>query len=95
MPTPECILTVRVKPRAKRAGLLGRHGDGIKVAVRAAPERGRANAEVVELVAEMLGVESSAVAVVSGMTSQDKRIRVRGLTANELRERLDTALHGG
>ena len=97
MPTPsdrECILTVRVKPRAKRAGLLGRHGDGIKVAVRAAPERGRANAELVELLAEVLGVDASAIAVVSGVTSQDKRIRLRGLTPSELQARLDTALDG-
>ncbi len=97
MPTPadrECILTVRVKPRAKRAGLLGRHGGGIKVAVRAAPERGRANAELVELLVEVLKLDAGAVEVVSGATSQDKRVRVRGLTPRELQQRLDAALEG-
>jgi hypothetical protein len=89
-PDPECILTVRVKPRAKRAGLLGRHGDGIKVAVRAAPERGRANAELLELLAKVLNLDTSAVEVVSGATSQDKRVRV-SLTPTELQKRLDAA----
>jgi uncharacterized protein (TIGR00251 family) len=88
----ECILDVRVKPRAKRAGLLGRHGNGIKLAVRAAPERGRANAELVQLLAEALKVDASAVEVVSGATSQDKRVRVRGLTPHELHLRLGRAL---
>jgi hypothetical protein len=88
----ECILTVRVKPRAKRPGLLGRHGDGIKVAVRAAPERGRANAELVKLLAEVLNLDACAVEVVSGTTSQDKRVRILGLTPQELQKRLDAAL---
>ena len=95
MSTPtdrDCILAVRVKPRAKLAGILGRHGDGIKVAVRAAPERGRANAELVKLLAEVLGVDESTVEIFTGATSQDKRVRVRGLTPHELEQRLDAAL---
>jgi len=86
------IICVRVKPRARRAGLLGRHGDGIKVAVRAAPERGRANRELVDLLAGVLGVPAEALEVVAGATSQDKRLRVRGISGEEVRRRLDAAL---
>ncbi|UCE01335.1 MAG: DUF167 domain-containing protein [Candidatus Latescibacterota bacterium] len=86
------LLAVRVKPRSRRAGLLGRHGEGVKVAVRAAPERGQANQELVHVVAALLQVERSAVEIVSGATSQEKRLRVHGVSPEELQRRIDAAL---
>jgi uncharacterized protein (TIGR00251 family) len=86
------LLAVRVKPRAKRAGLLGWHGEALKVAVRAAPERGRANEELLETLATALGVTSSALEIAAGATAQDKRVRVTGLDAAEMRRRIDAAL---
>jgi uncharacterized protein (TIGR00251 family) len=92
-PTPgSALLVVRVKPQARRAGLLGRHGAAIKVAVRAAPERGRANEELLQVLAAALGVAVSALELVSGAGSQDKRIRVHGLDEPELQRRLQAAL---
>ena len=85
-------LTLRVKPHARRAGLIGWHGDALKVAVCAAPERGRANDEVVSLIATALGIAAADVTLESGAASQDKRVRVRGLEASEARRRIDAAL---
>ena len=89
---PEAFLIVRVKPRSAQAGLLGRHGSGIKVAVRAAPEHGRANAELVRVVAAALGVPATALAVASGTGAPDKRLRITGMDAAELERRLAAAL---
>ena len=86
------ILKVRVKPNAKTPGLVGRHGDGIKVAVRAAPERGRANAEVLEVLAHALQVPPSSLELVAGPSSPDKRVRVHGLEATELARRIAMVL---
>jgi uncharacterized protein (TIGR00251 family) len=90
--TPRALLHVRVKPQARRAGLVGRHGDGVKVAVRAAPERGRANEELLQVLAACLGVAPAALELVSGAGSQDKRVRVHGVDEVELRRRLEAAL---
>lgn len=89
---PESFLQVRVKPRARRTGLLGRHAAGIKVAVRAVPERGKANREVLRLLADVLRVKLDALEVVAGAASQDKRIRVRGIGSQELHRRIEAAL---
>lgn len=86
------ILLLRVKPHAKRPGLVGWHGGALKLAVRAAPERGRANEEVLALVAAALGVNADAIELESGAASQDKRVRVHGLDAAEVRRRIDAAL---
>jgi uncharacterized protein (TIGR00251 family) len=86
------VIAVRVKPRAKRAGVIGWHGEALKLAVRAAPERGRANDEVLAVLATALGVPVAALAIEVGATSQDKRVRVRGLSAAELQQRLEVAI---
>jgi uncharacterized protein (TIGR00251 family) len=95
MPADETVLVLRVKPRAKRAGLLGWHGDAIKIAVRAAPERGRANDEVIGLLAMVLDLPAGALRLETGAASQDKRVRIHGLEPGEVRRRLDAALDAG
>lgn len=88
----ESILRIRVKPNAKTSGLIGRHGDAVKIAVRAAPERGRANAEVLDVLVRALHVPPSALELVAGPASPDKRVRVHGLEPEDLARRIATAL---
>ncbi len=77
--TPEevdIVLRVHVQPGAGRTEVVGRHGDALKVKVAAAPEGGRANTAVAQLVASMLGVPPTAVVLVSGATNRAKRFRI-------------------
>jgi uncharacterized protein (TIGR00251 family) len=82
-------LRLRVSPGAPRTELAGRHGDAWKVRVSAPPERGRANDAVLGLLAERLRVPRSAVSVVSGHTSRDKVVELRGLASAEAERRLE------
>jgi uncharacterized protein len=68
---------------------VGRFGDAWKLRVRAAPERGRANDEVVELVAGRLGLTRAEVRVVAGHTSRDKVVELDGLQLDEAERRLE------
>ncbi len=65
-------LRLRVKPGARKTAIVGVHGGALKIAVAAAPEKGKANRAVVKLLAETFGLPSSAVTIASGETSQDK-----------------------
>jgi uncharacterized protein len=78
------VLAVRVQPGAARPGVVGRHGDAVKVRVGAAPERGRANAALVELLAAELGVRRADVEVVAGRSSRTKRVRIAGVDADRV-----------
>ncbi|MGP9820572.1 DUF167 domain-containing protein [Salinarimonas sp. NSM] len=73
-------LVVRVTPRASAARITAeRSADGslaLRVAVTAAPEDGKANAAVVALLAEVLGLPRSALAIVRGQTARMKTIRI-------------------
>jgi hypothetical protein len=81
-------LDVRVAPGSRREGILGTSEGALRVAVRAAPERGKANRALVGVLARAAGVRSSAVEIVSGRASRRKRVRIPGLAASELRERI-------
>ena len=85
-------IDVHAVPGSKREGVIGVHGDALKVAVRARPEKGKANAALVALLARVAGAKRSAVEVVSGHSSRRKRVRIEGATAAELRARIDAAL---
>lgn len=72
---------VRVQPRASRSEIAGVHGDAMKVRLSAPPVDGAANAALVELIAEALGVGRRAVRIVSGESSRSKVVEVEGVTA--------------
>jgi uncharacterized protein YggU (UPF0235/DUF167 family) len=81
-------LPVKVSPKASRDRIQGWLGDALKLSVTAAPERGRANAAVEELLAEALSLPVSRVKVVAGHTASRKLVEIAGLDEAELRRRL-------
>jgi uncharacterized protein (TIGR00251 family) len=87
-------LHLRVSPGAGRSRLVGRHGDAWKLRVAAAPERGRANAEVVDLLAASLDLRRPDVRIVSGASSRDKTVEIVGITLEEAERRLAGAQKG-
>jgi uncharacterized protein (TIGR00251 family) len=81
-------LRVRAQPGASRERIVGVHGDALKVAVSAPPERGRANERIAEVLAAALDVPLRAITLLSGATSRDKRFAIVGRTPEECRSRL-------
>lgn len=85
-------LVVHVQPRAKRAGIAGRHGDALKDRLSAPPADGAANDELVRLLAATLGVPPRVVTITAGHTARRKAVRVEGLTtADAVRRLLESA----
>jgi uncharacterized protein len=79
---------VKVHPRAKRNAITGEVGDALKVALTAPPVDGKANDACIEFFAKLLKVSRSSVTIAAGLTSRNKVIRVAGLSAQQVRERL-------
>lgn len=71
-------LEIRVQPKASRNDVVV-DGDTIKVYVTTAPEDGKANKAVVDLLAKRLGVAKRSIEIVSGGKSRTKMIVVEGL----------------
>ncbi|WP_018870770.1 DUF167 domain-containing protein [Thioalkalivibrio sp. ALgr3] len=79
-------LKLRVSPGAREDAVVGWMGDALKLRVRAAPEKGRANRAVERLLAAELGLPADSVRVVSGQTGRDKTVEVDGRGEAALRE---------
>ena len=89
-------MRLKVQPKARRSRVEGLvpdadGGAALKVAVGAPPEDGKANAAVIALLAETLGVAKSAITVVSGATDRRKLVEIRG-DESRLRAALDALL---
>ena len=81
-------LNVRVAPGSKRDEIVGWQENVLRVRVRAAPEKGKANEAVCALIAASTGTPTRSVVVERGKTSRDKLVLVDGLTEDELMSRL-------
>ena len=84
--------SVRVHPRARRNAITGALGDALKLSLTAPPAEGRANQAVIEFLAEVLRLPRSSVTIAAGHTSRNKVVRVSGLSASTVAERLAAAL---
>jgi uncharacterized protein (TIGR00251 family) len=83
------IFRVRVLPRSRRDEVVGLHGDALKIRLMAPPVEGKANRALQEFLAGRLGVSRSAVEILSGHASRQKRVRVAGVSAAAIRALLN------
>jgi len=67
-------LNVKVQPRSSAPGVDKIGEIDLKVRVKAAPDKGRANAEVIELLSEYFHVPRSRITIARGQTSRNKLI---------------------
>jgi uncharacterized protein (TIGR00251 family) len=92
-PHPEgVILPIKAQPGARRSAIAGRHAGSLRVAVTQAAEKGKANQAVVEVLAEALSLRKSQIELVAGETSRQKKFLIRGLTLDELAQRIEGAI---
>ena len=79
---------VQVVPRASKNQIVGVVGEAIKIRLTAPPVEGKANAALIDFLAETLNVRRAQIEIVTGETSRHKRVRVRGVTAREIENKL-------
>ncbi|MDP9269198.1 MAG: DUF167 domain-containing protein [Acidobacteriota bacterium] len=83
---------VRVHPRAKKDTVTGMLGDALKLSLTAPPSDGRANHAAIEFLAGVLHLPRSSITIAAGQSSRNKVVRVTGITAASLADRIAAAL---
>ena len=81
-------LRVHVVPNAKIDRVVGEHGGAIKIKLRASAVEGKANAALIDFLAERLNVPARTIVLLRGHKSRDKLVRVDNLSEEEMRRRL-------
>jgi hypothetical protein len=72
------VLTLHIQPGAKQTTIVGLHGDALKIRLAAPPVDGKANAALIDYLAERLGIPRAAVEIVGGQQARSKRVRICG-----------------
>jgi len=82
------ILHFRIVPNAKINRVVGAHGAAIKIKLRATAIEGKANAALLNFLAEQLEISKHAIVLERGQKSREKLIRIEGLSEDKIRRRL-------
>jgi len=77
-----------IVPNAKANQVIGEHGAGIKIKLRAPALDGKANAALRRFLAEELKISEHQIVLKHGQKSRDKAIRIDGLSEEDVRRRL-------
>jgi len=83
-----CTLELKTIPNAPRNEIVGWLGTALKVKVHAPAVEGKANDELIDFLAEKLGVHRRSVTLLRGDKSRQKVVQIDGLDAAELKIRL-------
>jgi len=88
------VFIVKVVPGSNRTAVCGLLDEMLKIKVSAAPEKGKANQCLIELLAKQLGVKKNAVSIISGKAKPIKRMQVSGISPETLLKKLNLNKRG-
>jgi uncharacterized protein (TIGR00251 family) len=81
--------TVRVVTRANNVEIVGVQDDGsLKIRLTESPAEGRANAQLIDFLAEILEVEPGQIEIVAGADKPNKIVSVEGVQPAWIEQRL-------
>lgn len=76
----DLVLQVHIQPRASHSEIVGVLGDRLKIRIMAPPMEGRANVELIALLAKRFGVAKGQVTLLQGEKAKIKLIRIQAPT---------------
>lgn len=69
-------ISIYVKPNARQTKLLGKDARGFIIALKARPQDGEANAELIRFLAEFCHVPKTSIVILRGESSRHKQIEM-------------------
>ena len=88
--TPQgVILLVKAQPGARKNEVAGERNGRLLVKCTQAPEKGKANDAIIEILAKALDVRKSRISLVSGQTNSEKKFLIEDATMEEVRKSIE------
>lgn len=78
------IISCHVRPGASKTQCAGLYGESMKLSLKAPPVDGKANKELCRFFAEKCSLAKSAVTLVSGQTSREKKVLLSGTVLEKI-----------
>lgn len=83
---------VKVVPGASRTQVAGSYDEMLKVRISAAPEKGKANKELIGFLSKLLNLKKNDIEIVSGTTNTVKKIRLVCTDREKTRQKVNSLL---
>ena len=86
------VLEIQASPGSRADEFRGFHDERLRIAVTAAPERGKANQAICKFAAKQWGLKKSQVTLIAGETASKKKLLITGVDLETLTSRIVAAL---
>jgi uncharacterized protein len=70
------FLSVKITPNSSENKILGISNDTLKIKIKAPPDKGKANLELIKFLSKLLKISKSSIEIVKGKTSSMKIIAI-------------------
>ena len=74
-------LSIKVEPRSSKSGIVGPYGNALKVKLTSPPVEGKANKELIEVLAKGFRIAKKDVEIISGQSSKNKVVKLYGVSS--------------
>jgi uncharacterized protein (TIGR00251 family) len=81
-------LEVKVTPNAGRNAIAGWRDDVLQIKIAAAPEKGKANRELIDFLGRVLGVKKSDITIIQGQTGRNKSLEIQGISREDITNKI-------
>lgn len=78
------IILVKIIPRSRANQVVGFKEDVLKIRIKAFPEKGKANLELIRFLAKELSIAQNRITILSGHTSRLKKLQIEGFTRKRM-----------
>ncbi len=75
----EIRIKIKVEPGSSKSGIVGSYGDALKVKLTSPPVEGKANKELINVLAKGFGIHKKNVEIISGQSSKNKIVKLLGI----------------
>ena len=89
------VIQVKALPGGRKNEVRGEHAGALRVSVTQAPEKGKANVAVIEVICDALGLRRNQIELIAGETNPRKKFLIREIEAADLAARLKRAIEAG
>ena len=86
------IIKVKIFPKSKKNQIVGFQKDYLKIKINAVPEKGKANLEFIRFFAKTLSISKRSITILSGHTTQIKKIQVDGVSEKDFLDLIGQAI---
>ena len=80
------LITVKVIPRAQKNAIVSYDNETLKIRLHAVPEKGEANEELIEFLADVFDLPKSSITIIHGHTNRIKHVEIKELTEAHLKK---------